>query len=170
AGWLVWFSKSTPSRFSPIGTHVDSPLHLQWTSLLRSGRSFRIAAQVFGASFSSSRALKVKGPAVMRSIVIAGVRYRPPMASLSTHVLDTASGRPASGVAVSLERDGAVIARGVTDGGGRIRELAGSLAPGRYRLVFELEGQFFRRIALDVEIGTDAQYHVPLLATPFAVT
>ncbi|TMC43920.1 MAG: hydroxyisourate hydrolase [Chloroflexi bacterium] len=92
------------------------------------------------------------------------------MASLSTHVLDTASGRPASGVAVSLERDGAVIARGVTDGDGRIRELAGSLAPGRYRLVFELEGQFFRRIALDVEIGTDAKYHVPLLATPFAVT
>jgi 5-hydroxyisourate hydrolase len=106
----------------------------------------------------------------MRSIVIAGVRYRPLMASLSTHVLDTASGRPAAGVAVSLERDGAVIARGVTDGDGRIAELAGSLAPGRYRLVFELDGRFFRRVALDVDIGSDAKYHVPLLATPFAVT
>jgi 5-hydroxyisourate hydrolase len=73
-------------------------------------------------------------------------------------------------VAVSLERDGAVIARGVTDGDGRIAELAGSLAPGRYRLVFELDGRFFRRVALDVDIGSDAKYHVPLLATPFAVT
>ena len=92
------------------------------------------------------------------------------MATLSTHVLDTASGRPASGVPVSLEREGAVIARGVTNGDGRIAELAGSLAPGRYRLVFDLDSPFFRRVALDVEIGTDAKYHVPLLVTPFAIT
>jgi len=83
------------------------------------------------------------------------------MATLSTHVLDTASGRPASGVSVSLEQDGAVVARGVTDADGRIAELAASLAPGRYRLV--------RRVALDIEIGTDSKYHVPLLATPFSV-
>ncbi|HEY8823896.1 MAG TPA: hydroxyisourate hydrolase [Candidatus Limnocylindria bacterium] len=93
------------------------------------------------------------------------------MATLSTHVLDTASGRPAPGVAVSLEKDGAVVARGVTDADGRIAQLAGSLAPGRYRLVFELgANSFFRRVALDVEIGSDAKYHVPLLLTPFAVT
>jgi 5-hydroxyisourate hydrolase len=93
------------------------------------------------------------------------------MATLSTHVLDTASGRPASGVAVSLEKDGAVISRGVTDGDGRIAQLAGSLQPGRYRLVFDLEvNNFFRRVALDVEIGSESKYHVPLLVTPFAVT
>jgi 5-hydroxyisourate hydrolase len=93
------------------------------------------------------------------------------MATLSTHVLDTASGRPAAGVGVSLEKDGAVIARGVTDGDGRIGQLAGSLEPGRYRLVFELvAGKFFRRVALDIEIGSDPKYHVPLLVTPFAVT
>jgi 5-hydroxyisourate hydrolase len=92
------------------------------------------------------------------------------MATLSTHVLDTASGRPAPGVAVSLEKDGAVIARGVTDADGRIAQLAGSLAPGRYRLVFDLEAQFFRRVALDLEIGSESKYHVPLLVTPFAVT
>ena len=114
--------------------------------------------------------MKVNGPAVMWSIVIAGVRYRPLMATLSTHVLDTASGRPATGVAVSLEKDGAVIARGVTDGDGRIAQLSGSLEPGRYRLVFELEARFFRRVALDVEIGSESKYHVPLLVTPFAVT
>jgi 5-hydroxyisourate hydrolase len=139
--------------------------------LLRRGKSFRIAAHVFGAARSSSRALKLKGPAVIRSIVIAGVRYRPPMATLSTHVLDTASGRPARGVAVSLEKDGAVIARGVTDADGRVPQLADSLDPGRYRLVFDLDASnFFRRVALDVEIGSESKYHVPLLVTPFGVT
>src|SRR3989442_6513750 len=97
-----------------------------------------MAAQVFGASRSSRRALKVKGPAVMRSIVIAGVRYRPLMATLSTHVLDTASGRPTSGVSVSVEQDGAVVARGVTDADGRIAELAASLAPRRYPPVLQV--------------------------------
>jgi 5-hydroxyisourate hydrolase len=92
------------------------------------------------------------------------------MAILSTHVLDTASGRPASGVLVALERDGAVVARGVTDADGRIAQLAGELAPGRYRLVFELEGRFFRRVALDLEIGAEVKYHVPLLVAPFGVT
>jgi 5-hydroxyisourate hydrolase len=103
-------------------------------------------------------------------MVIAGVRYRPLMATLSTHVLDTATGRPAAGVAVSLEKEGAVIARGLTDADGRVAQLGSSLDPGRYRLVFELEARFFRRVALDIEIGSDAKYHVPLLVTPFAVT
>jgi 5-hydroxyisourate hydrolase len=92
------------------------------------------------------------------------------MATLSTHVLDTASGRPAPGIAVSLERDSKIIARGVTDADGRIAQLADSLEAGRYRLIFELEGRFFRRVALDVEIGTEPKYHVPLLVTPFGLT
>jgi 5-hydroxyisourate hydrolase len=92
------------------------------------------------------------------------------MATLSTHILDTAKGRPTPGVAVSLEKDGVVMARGVTDADGRIAQLAGSLEPGRYRLVFELDGRFFRRVALDVEVGSDSKYHVPLLVTPFGVT
>ena len=93
------------------------------------------------------------------------------MATLSTHVLDTASGRPAPGVPVSLEKDGSVIARGVTDADGRIAQVGADLAPGRYRLIFELGTKsFFGRVALDVEIGSDPKYHVPLLVTPFAVT
>ncbi len=91
-------------------------------------------------------------------------------ASLSTHVLDTASGRPARGVAVAVERDGAILAQGTTDADGRIADLATSLAAGRYRLVFELPDRFFRRVALDIEIGTEARYHVPLLVSPFGVT
>jgi 5-hydroxyisourate hydrolase len=92
------------------------------------------------------------------------------MATLSTHVLNTATGRPAPGIAVSVEKESKVVARGVTDADGRIANLAESLEPGRYRLVFELGGPFFRRVTLDVEIGSDPKYHVPLLITPFGLT
>ena len=44
------------------------------------------------------------------------------MASLSTHVLDTSGGRPATGIAVTLEgADGTVLAEGVTDADGQVR-------------------------------------------------
>jgi 5-hydroxyisourate hydrolase len=92
------------------------------------------------------------------------------VASLSTHVLDTASGRPASGIRVALEKDGRAIASAVTDAEGRIRELASSLSPGRYRLTFEIDGRFFHRVSLDIELGTDTHYHVPALVSPFGVT
>ena len=74
-----------------------------------------------------------------------------------------------SGVAVTLERDGAILRREVTDGDGRVKELAARLSAGRYRLSFELSG-FFRRVALDVELGDDAHYHVPILISPFGFT
>ncbi len=90
-------------------------------------------------------------------------------ASLSTHVLDTSAGRPAPGIAVALYQNERVVARGTTDAEGRIRELARDLAPGTYRLVFETGSPFFRRVALDVEIGEGA-HHVPLLLSPFGVT
>ncbi|HEV8535552.1 MAG TPA: hydroxyisourate hydrolase [Candidatus Limnocylindria bacterium] len=92
------------------------------------------------------------------------------MATISTHVLNMASGRPAPGIAVALEKDGAVVARGTTDADGRVKELASSLAAGRYRLVFDLGDRFFRRVALDIEIGGDAKYHVPVLVSPYGVT
>jgi 5-hydroxyisourate hydrolase len=90
-------------------------------------------------------------------------------ATLSTHVLDTSAGRPARGVAVALYRGDDVVASGTTDGDGRIRDLAKDLAPGTYRLVFETRSPFFRRVALDVEIG-EGPHHIPLLLSPFGVT
>jgi 5-hydroxyisourate hydrolase len=81
-----------------------------------------------------------------------------------------ASGRPASGVRVALEKDGRTIANAVTDAEGRIRELGSALSPGRYRLVFEIDGRFFHRLSLDIELGSDAHYHVPALVSPFGVT
>lgn len=89
--------------------------------------------------------------------------------TLSTHVLDTGSGRPASGVAVVLYSGEQVIASAATDGDGRIRDLARGLAPGTYRLVFEVTSPFFKRVALDVEIG-EGHHHVPLLISPYGVT
>jgi 5-hydroxyisourate hydrolase len=85
--------------------------------------------------------------------------------SLSTHVLDTASGRPAADVPVSLHRDGSEIASARTDADGRAR-LADDLAPGRYGLVFVPPSPFFRRVELELEL-TAGHYHVPLLVSPF---
>lgn len=85
--------------------------------------------------------------------------------SLSTHVLDTAAGRPARGVGVELLRDGAPVAATETDGDGRAR-LADDLAPGTYRLVFHPPSRFFTRIELQVELA-EGHYHVPLLVSPY---
>lgn len=89
-------------------------------------------------------------------------------ATISTHVLDTGTGRPASGVAVSVHRGDAVLASATTDADGRIGELARGLEPGTYRLVFEIASPFFRRVALDVEVG-EGHHHVPLLISPYGI-
>jgi 5-hydroxyisourate hydrolase len=86
--------------------------------------------------------------------------------SLSTHVLDTAAGRPAAGVRVELFHEGALIAGGNTNGDGRVPELAAGLAPGIYTLVFHPPSPFFRRVELELELG-DGHHHVPLLISPY---
>lgn len=86
--------------------------------------------------------------------------------SLSTHVLDTAAGRPASGVRVELVREREVIGKGETDADGRIPELAADLEPGRYALVFWPPSPFFTRVELEVDV-VDGHYHVPLLVSPY---
>jgi 5-hydroxyisourate hydrolase len=85
--------------------------------------------------------------------------------SLSTHVLDTAAGRPAPGVAVELLRGDEPVSAAETDADGRAR-LAGDLAPGPYRLVFHPPSPFFTRVELQVEL-VDGHYHVPLLVSPY---
>ncbi len=86
--------------------------------------------------------------------------------SLSTHVLDTAEGRPASGVRVELYQAGEILARGETNDDGRIPELAAALDPGTYRIVFHPPSPFFRRVSLELELA-DGHYHVPLLVSPY---
>ena len=108
------------------------------------------------------------------------------MSRITTHVLDTALGRPAAGVPVVLERlsggavSPAVLGRGVTDTDGRLRDLAPPepvLHPGVYRLTFdtgayfrdqELEG-FYPEVTVVFEVREGREhYHVPLLLSPFA--
>lgn len=106
------------------------------------------------------------------------------MSAITTHVLDTSRGRPAAGVAVTLDRvhaDGEVVllARGATDADGRARELLAAgvaLDVGTYRLTFET-GDYFRTLGVEAfypsvsvlfEVRDGAQhYHVPLLLSPF---
>ncbi|MFL5913325.1 MAG: hydroxyisourate hydrolase [Gaiellaceae bacterium] len=85
---------------------------------------------------------------------------------LSTHVLDTANGRPATGVLVELFRGDDLVASGETDGDGRIRELA-DVSAGTYRLVFHPPSPFFTRVELQLELG-DGDHHVPLLVSPYS--
>jgi len=111
------------------------------------------------------------------------------MGHLSTHVLDTAHGCPAAGMAVVLQR---------LDAQGQAQEIkrlrlnndgradaplldAAAMAIGRYRLLFEVAPYFRDRgvvlpdpafldtVLLDFGIS-DAQghYHVPLLVSPFS--
>lgn len=87
-------------------------------------------------------------------------------ASISTHVLDMGTGRPASGVRVELAREQTVLAAGETDADGRVARLADDLEPGQYAIVFWPPSPFFRRVELEVELG-DGHHHIPLLVSPY---
>ena len=103
---------------------------------------------------------------------------------LTTHVLDTARGRPAAGMVVRLERveagARAVVAEAVTNADGRTdapilpRE---AFAPGVYELTFAVgawlaaEGMrgtpFLGDVPVRFEMAEAAHYHVPLLVSPY---
>ncbi len=102
-------------------------------------------------------------------------------AMISTHVLDTARGRPAEGILVGLFalEDGArrhVATRTTNDDGRTDAPLGTELAPGTYELVFAVREYFARdgtasfydvipiRFELD---GGSERYHVPLLLSPW---
>lgn len=98
------------------------------------------------------------------------------MASLSTHVLDTSTGRPAAGVRIILESaDGSVLAEGVTDADGRIGDLAADLVAEDHVLRFDTGAwfaaqgttAFYPEVVVTFTVGGDEHYHVPLLLNPF---
>ena len=104
------------------------------------------------------------------------------MATLTTHVLDTALGRPARGVLVTLERMSAhapvFIARDSTDADGRLKTLTphDGLPVGTYRLTFALGPYFalggthcfYPEATVSFFVEEDgAHYHVPLLVAPY---
>ena len=100
------------------------------------------------------------------------------MSGISSHVLDTAQGRPARGIPILLQRWSQEawqsVGGGTTDDDGRVqRLLAGALIAGRYRLNFDLEGYlgpdaFFPCVTIVFQaLDPEQHYHVPLLLSPF---
>lgn len=106
---------------------------------------------------------------------------------ISTHVLDTAKGRPAAGVGVTLshgpflahprtpqmDREGwVIVATGSTDPDGRLKLVDEMPEAGLYRISFDTgsynpEG-FFPRVVVEFMVDPSVQhYHVPLLLSPF---
>lgn len=98
---------------------------------------------------------------------------------ISTHVLDTAKGKAASGISVKLRiREGdqwKEMAHGKTDQDGRLK-LSSPKAQGVYQLLFEVEDYlkssatdyFYLTIPVVFQIQDTARnYHVPLLLSPF---
>jgi len=93
--------------------------------------------------------------------------------SLTTHVLDTARGVPAAGVAIELRRGDEVLAAVTTNADGRAR-LLDDTAAGEYELVFAVGDYFGERAFLDrvpvrfTIADPGAHYHVPLLVSPWS--
>ncbi len=110
------------------------------------------------------------------------------MSIITTHVLDVALGRPATGVPVVLlrvhapgviETGATEIGRASTDDDGRIHRLGpADIEPGTYRLVFATaayflayhagDRPFFPEITVTFTVHDQARnYHVPLLLSPY---
>ena len=106
------------------------------------------------------------------------------MGRLTTHVLDTARGRPAAGLTVELWAGSTLVRTVRTNADGRTDEplLGGdAFVAGTYRLVFRV-GDYFAGSGLAAEgspfldqvpvqfgiADPSAHYHVPLLVSPWA--
>jgi 5-hydroxyisourate hydrolase len=102
---------------------------------------------------------------------------------ITTHVLDTAAGKPAVGMSVVLAlhkgSDWVRVAAGHTDEQGRVTSLSGEgvMGPGVYRLTFdtgtyhrEVES-FFPEVQVIFKLRDAREHvHVPLLVSPFGYT
>ena len=110
--------------------------------------------------------------------------------TLSTHVLDATTGRPAAGVQVRLdsatgegggEAGWLPASQGQTDADGRLRLPsqggAADFDPGVYRITFGTgayfkargAASFYPEVTITFEMtARDEHYHVPLLLSPFA--
>lgn len=101
--------------------------------------------------------------------------------AITSHVLDTSTGRPARNVPARLFRvtEGAAVLLGesATNADGRIADLLGvPLEAGRYRITFDTASYFAERgapcfypeVSILFEVTDASQHHhVPLLLSPF---
>jgi len=104
------------------------------------------------------------------------------MSKLTTHVLDTALGKPAEGVTIVLEglksSGFKEIGRGVTNADGRVKEIMGdtTLSAGTYKMTFHTKDYmtatdrpcFYPYVEVVFEVTKpDEHHHIPLLLSPF---
>ncbi len=100
------------------------------------------------------------------------------MGRISTHVLDTAAGRPAAGVRITARRvqPEATVREAVTNADGRTDAPlfdGEDLIAGIYEIAFGIGdyfgGGFYDDVTVRVRIeDADGHYHVPLLASPWS--
>ncbi len=105
------------------------------------------------------------------------------MSQITTHVLDTARGKPAEGISITLQRTSGndqweTIASGVTNEDGRISDLLAKddiMPTGTYRMLFKTKNyfenqgvnSFYSSIPIVFKIHDDSHYHIPLLLSPY---
>lgn len=108
------------------------------------------------------------------------------MGRLTTHILDTAHGVPAAGVAIRLYALGDIrkpVADAISDADGRTAQPMlsdGVMLPGTYELEFDV-GDYFRdrgvqlatpafldTVVIRFSVSANEHYHVPLLVSPWA--
>ena len=104
------------------------------------------------------------------------------MSQITTHILDTSRGIPASGVRISLQSQKDTewedIGSGITNEDGRVSDLLAEdvvLTPGYYRMLFYV-GEYFQNlnvhsfypeVSVVFEVLDQSHYHVPLLLNPY---
>ena len=94
------------------------------------------------------------------------------MARLSTHILDTARGRPAAGIEIRLFDSSRKQLKAVTtDANGRAL-LDENLAAGVYELIFAVgASEFLEEVVVRFRIAEgEPGYHLPLLISPYGYT
>ena len=105
------------------------------------------------------------------------------MSQITTHVLDTSKGKPAEGIAVTLEKsisesNWEEIASGMTNLDGRVSDLLAdgeTIEPGIYRMVFDTGSYFTKNgvkgfypmVTIVFQTQDTEHYHVPLLLNPY---
>lgn len=108
------------------------------------------------------------------------------MGRITTHILDTANGRPAAGVALRLyrlepRREQVAATRSNADGRSDEALLTGNdMTTGSYELEFDIaeyfaasgtalsQPPFLGTVVIRFAVNADEHYHVPLLATPWS--
>jgi 5-hydroxyisourate hydrolase len=100
------------------------------------------------------------------------------MSGISTHILDTAAGQPASDIQVHLYRGGKKLNSAITNQDGRVPALLPPDVPllaGTYRICFEVGTRwpdgFYPEVSVTFSVqDPKSHYHVPLLISPYGFT